>query len=285
MTWTWLATALAAQWLAFACVMAAAWVVQQRTGNSGWVDVAWTFGLGAIAAVAAVAPVSNTSELARQILVASLSLIWALRLGGQLVQRTLSTDDDPRYRDLARQWGDAAAARMFGLLQLQALVSIPLFASIFIAAHRPGDAFDLADVLGIALVLIAVAGEGLADRQLWRFRHTANNDGRVCDAGLWRYSRHPNYFFQWLGWLGYPLIAMDLSGGYALGWLALLGPLCMYVLLVHVSGIPPLEAHMLRSRGDAYRDYQSRTSAFFPLPPAHSTERSDEHSRRSHQSL
>jgi steroid 5-alpha reductase family enzyme len=90
----------------------------------------------------------------------------------------------------------------------------------------------------------------------------------VCDAGLWSWSRHPNYFFQWLGWLAYPLIAFDPFGGYPLGWLTVVGPICMYWLLVHVSGIPLLEQHMMRSRGDVFRAYQARTSAFFLRPPA-----------------
>jgi steroid 5-alpha reductase family enzyme len=88
-----------------------------------------------------------------------------------------------------------------------------------------------------------------------------------CDVGLWGWSRHPNYFFEWLGWLAYPLLAIDLSGAYLWGWAALLGPACMYWLLVHVSGIPPLEAHMLERRRDEFRAHQARTNAFFPAPP------------------
>lgn len=266
MTWTALASAVAAQWLAFASVMAVAWVAQQRTRNSGWVDVSWTFGLGAIAAAAALSPIATAAISDRQILVASLVVVWSLRLGLQIVQRTLNTDDDPRYADLARQWGDAASARMFGLLQIQAVASVPLLASIFIAANRPGP-LGLADLLGAALMVAAIVGEGIADRQLWAFRRSGGHTGQVLQQGLWRYSRHPNYFFQWLGWLAYAAIAIDLSGAYPFGWIAVTGPICMYVLLVHVSGIPPLEAHMLRSRGEAYRAYQARTSAFFPLPP------------------
>jgi steroid 5-alpha reductase family enzyme len=113
---------------------------------------------------------------------------------------------------------------------------------------------------------MAIAGAALADHQLRRFRASPANRGKVCDAGLWRWSRHPNYFFEWLGWIAYPLIAIDITGGYPLGWVAIAGPICMYWLLRHVSGVPPLEEHMLRSRGDAYRRYQARTSAFFPLP-------------------
>jgi steroid 5-alpha reductase family enzyme len=115
------------------------------------------------------------------------------------------------------------------------------------------------------ILLIGIAGEALADAQLKQFRGRPANKGRVCDVGLWRWSRHPNYFFEWLGWLAYPVIAI--SPDYFWGWATLPAPVFMYWILVHVTGIPPLEAQMLRSRGERYRDYQSRTSAFFPLPP------------------
>ncbi len=121
--------------------------------------------------------------------------------------------------------------------------------------------------MGLALLIVSVAGEGIADHQLRTFTGDQTNRGKVCDVGLWRWSRHPNYFFEWLGWLSYVIIAIDLTGGWWQGWLSLIGPVMMYWLLVHASGIPPLEAHMLRSRGDAFRDYMARTSAFFPRPP------------------
>jgi steroid 5-alpha reductase family enzyme len=285
MIWSDLATALAVQWAAFAIVMAGAWLVQQRTCNSGWVDVFWTFGLGGIGATVSAIPLDGGSVLERQLLVGGLVALWAMRLGLQILSRTLSTEDDPRYRELAEQWGDRAHRRMFVLLQVQAFASLPLLAAILIAAHRPGSALTSADIFGAAVLLIAIAGEAVADRQLIVFRRVRKPEERVCERGLWRWSRHPNYFFQWLGWLAYPLIAIDMSGGYGWGWLALAGPICMYVLLVYVSGIPPLEAHMLRSRGDAYRDYQGRTSAFFPLPPTTGAQKSDEHRRSSHQGI
>ena len=135
------------------------------------------------------------------------------------------------------------------------------------AAHNPAPSLGLSDWIGVALVAAAVAGEGLADRQLSAFRADPANKGKVCDVGLWGLSRHPNYFFEWLGWLAYVPIAIGLSGHYPWGWAALGGPVLMYWLLVHASGIPPLEAHMLRSRGDRFRRYQARVNAFWPGPP------------------
>jgi steroid 5-alpha reductase family enzyme len=126
-----------------------------------------------------------------------------------------------------------------------------------------------ADYVGALILLAGIAGEALADAQLKAFRTDPGNKGRVCDVGLWRWSRHPNYFFEWFGWLAYPVIAISPSDplSYTWGFAALLGPVFMYWILVYVTGIPPLEAQMLRSRGDRYRDYQSRTSPFFPWLP------------------
>jgi steroid 5-alpha reductase family enzyme len=158
---------------------------------------------------------------------------------------------------------------MFVFLQNQALGSIPLVFAIFVAAHVPGDGLRLADYLGALILLAGIAGEAIADAQLRAFRADPANKGRVCDSGLWRWSRHPNYFFEWFGWLAYPVIGLSIADplSYPWGLATLLAPVFMYWILVHVTGIPPLEEQMLRSRGDRYRDYQSRTSAFFPLPP------------------
>jgi steroid 5-alpha reductase family enzyme len=257
--------ALAAIAVALSVLMAGAWVVQQRTGNSGWVDTIWTFSLGLVGAGSALWPVAGAAPNARQWLVAGLVAIWSLRLGVHIAIRTAGITDDPRYATFAREWGVDSPRRMFIFLQNQGLGSIPLVFAIFVAARFPQDALRLQDYLGALILLAGIAGEALADAQLKSFREDPANQGRVCDVGLWRWSRHPNYFFEWFGWLAYPVIA--LSTGYIWGWATLLAPVFMYWILVHVTGIPPLEAQMLRSRGDRYRDYQLRTSQFFPLPP------------------
>jgi steroid 5-alpha reductase family enzyme len=177
----------------------------------------------------------------------------------------MSGADDPRYAALAQKWGPAAPRRMFAFLQAQALASVPLAFAVFLAAHVPRPFLSIQDYVGAAIAIAAVGGEALADEQLRRFKFHAGNAGRVCEDGLWRWSRHPNYFFEWLGWLAYPVIA--LSPAYPWGWVSLGAPAIMYWILVHASGIPPLEAQMIGSRGDRYRAYQARTSAFFPLPP------------------
>jgi steroid 5-alpha reductase family enzyme len=257
--------ALAAIAVALSVLMAGAWLVQQRTGNSGWVDTIWTFSLGLTGAAGALWPIAGSSPNPRQWLLATLVAVWSIRLGSHIARRTAGITDDPRYAAFAQEWGVDSPRRMFVFLQNQGLGSIPLVFSIFVAARFPHDALRIQDYLGVLVLLIGIAGEALADAQLKTFRSDPANKGRVCDVGLWGWSRHPNYFFEWFGWLAYPVIAI--SPEYGWGWVTLLAPVFMYWILVHVTGIPPLEAQMLRSRGERYRDYQSRTSAFFPLPP------------------
>ncbi len=157
---------------------------------------------------------------------------------------------------------------MFWFLQTQAAFGVVLAMSIVLAAQNPRPGLRLQDLVGALLLAVAIVGESIADHQLSQFKADPANRNAVCHVGLWNWSRHPNYFFEWIVWLAYPLIAVDWSGDNPLGWLALLAPVCMYWLLVHVSGIPLLEDHMLRSRGEAFRAYQRRTSAFFPIPPS-----------------
>ena len=248
-------------------MMAAAWSVQRATHQSGWADVFWSFAIGLGGLVVALMT-QGGAPLERSWLVAAMVGCWSIRLGFHILARTANASrEDPRYADLRKTWGDGFQTRLFLFLQIQALCGIGLVVTVYAAAQRPGPALSVADYAGLALLTVAVIGEGIADRQLRAFSADPANHGKVCDKGLWAWSRHPNYFFEWLAWLAYPLIAISLSDDWWQGWLALIGPVLMYWLLVHVSGIPPLEAHMLKSRGDAFKSYMARTSAFFPLPP------------------
>jgi steroid 5-alpha reductase family enzyme len=261
--------ALVAIAVSLSVLMGIAWVVRQRTGNSGWVDTIWTFAVGLTGAGSALWPVAGEMPNGRQWLVAALVAIWSLRLGIHIAIRTAAITDDPRYAAFAKEWGVHSARRMFVFLQNQGFGSIPLVFAIFVAARFPISTLRLQDYVGAAILFVAIAGEALADAQFKRFREQVANGGRVCDAGLWRWSRHPNSFFEWVGWLAYPVIAISLEHPlqYPWGWATLLAPAFMYWILVYVTGIPPLEAQMLRSRGDRYRAYQSRTGVFFPMPP------------------
>ncbi len=244
--------------------MAGAWLVALATGRSGWIDAIWSLTTGILGATAALWLFAAPEWSARQMLVATLALIWSLRLGLHIAVRSATGGDDPRYKHLFQEWGSRFKARLFWFLQIQALVAFTLALSVMIAAHQPAPDITILDAIGAVVFVVAVLGEAVADRQLANFRKDSANDGKVCDSGLWAMSRHPNYFFEWVAWLAYPIIALDVAGGYPWGWLALSAPLLMYWLLVHVSGIPPLEAHMLRSRGESFRGYQRRVNAFWP---------------------
>ena len=246
-----------------ALVMAGAWQVQRITGNSGWIDAIWSFATGLAGLAFAL---SAHAVWWRQCLVAALVVAWAARLALHIAGRSAHGGDDPRYAFLRQEWGAAAQSRLFVFLQIQAACGFVLAVSVLLAARNPAPGLRPQDVAGTLVLIVGILGEALADGQLARFRADPANRGRICDAGLWGRSRHPNYFFEWLGWVAYPLFAVDFAGGAPWGWLAVAGPALMYWLLVHASGIPPLEAHMLRSRGDAFRAYQRRTNAFFPGP-------------------
>lgn len=247
--------------------MAAAWLVARQPGLSAWTDVFWTFATGAAGVLVALVHLPGGPSInARQTLVALLAAAWALRLGLHIAARTRRHGEDPRYAALRAEWGARFPQRLFVFLQIQAIAGLLLVSSILFAAHNPAPHLGWGDALGGAILLVAIIGEGVADRQLNRFRSVAANRGQVCDQGLWSVSRHPNYFFEWLGWTAYAVIALAPAAHPATAWLALIGPVFMYYLLVHVSGVPPLEEHMLKSRGARFRDYQARVPAFWPIP-------------------
>ncbi|ESQ90239.1 membrane protein [Asticcacaulis sp. AC460] len=248
--------------LGLSLLMTAAWVVQRVTGSSGWIDAIWSIavGLGGIAA-AAWPEIGGLNE--RRLTLGILVAIWALRLGTHIIARTHGAQDDPRYAKLMQDWGRHGPRNLFLFLQIQAAAAFVLVLAVRLAALNPQPFPALTDLIGFALLIAAIAGEALADMQLRRFGKA--HKGAVCDTGLWAWSRHPNYFFEWLGWVGWAVLAFDPANPWSL--LALAAPALMYYLLVYASGIPPLEAHMLATRGDAFRAYQRRVSAFFPLPP------------------
>ncbi len=248
-------------------VMTAAWLVQRRTGQGGWADAFWSLGLGAAGVFVSLFPLDDGAPSARQMLAACLIGAWGLRLGLHIAARARSSEEDPRYARLRQEWAPHFQSRMFGFLMLQAGAAAFLALSILVAARNPAPGLTVQDALAALVLGVALIGEGLADHQLKRFKADPANRSKVCDTGLWSWSRHPNYFFEWLGWCAWPIFAIDLSGGWPWGWLALSGPAYIYWLLTRVSGVPLLEAHMRRSRPRAFAVYAARTSVFFPRPP------------------
>jgi steroid 5-alpha reductase family enzyme len=268
MTLPGLVVAIAAAAVFLAAVMTAAWLTQRATGNAGWSDAFWSLGLGIAGVALALLPVAGTDwPTARQVVVAALVGAWSLRLGSHIARRSIGGSEDARYAEFRRDWGADFERRLFVFLMIQAAAGTFLALSMLLAAQNPAE-FGVQDWLAVAVLAVAVVGEGVADRQLRQFKADPANRHKVCGIGLWSWSRHPNYFFEWLGWLAYPLFAIDLAGANPWGWFALTGPAFMYWLLVHVSGIPPLEAHMMRSRPEEFRRYAERVSAFFPRPPS-----------------
>ena len=244
-------------WLALA--MTFAWFVRMRTGQSGWIDTIWSGATGLAGIAVALLAGSERAGLA-----AFLMLIWGGRLASHIATRTRGAGDDPRYAELAREWGADFPRQLFLFLQIQGAASWPLVGAVALAAHSPRPFPDAFDAIGVLVATAGLAGEALADAQLAGFRRSANR-GAICEAGLWRYSRHPNYFFEVLFWCAWPLIAFDPH--WPLSWLALAAPLFMYGLLVYVSGVPPLEKHMRASRGAAFDAYAQRVNRFFLGPP------------------
>jgi len=247
--------------------MTVAWLVVVRGARSGWIDASWSFFVGIAGVAAALMPVEGwEGDWPRRIGVAGVAAAWSLRLGLHIASRTMRGGDDPRYAALRQEWGHDWNGRLFVFLQIQAAAAFLLATTIFLAARNPVPVVQWSDLAGLVVLAAAIAGEGVADAQLTRFARNPANRGMVCDVGLWGLSRHPNYFFQWLGWMGYAIVAIGPFGMWPWGWAALAGPAMMYWLLTRASGIPPLEAHMLRSRGPAYADYQDRVNAFWPGP-------------------
>ncbi|WP_158931620.1 DUF1295 domain-containing protein [Acidisphaera sp. S103] len=247
-------------------IMASAWIFQRATGNAGWVDVFWTYGTGACCSAAALMPIAPSDGIFwRQSMVAALVVLWSLRLGTYVAIRVATGPEDVRYASIRRDWGRAFQSKMIGLIIVQAPISAVLAVAILFAARQPAPTFRWEDALGVLILLCSVGGEGLADSQMKRFKMDPANHGQVCDVGLWAWSRHPNYFFEALLWLAYPVIGID--PGQPWSWLTCLAPALMFIVLRFGTGVPPLEAAMLRSRGDTYRRYQERVSPLMLWPP------------------
>jgi steroid 5-alpha reductase family enzyme len=163
-------------------------------------------------------------------------------------------------------WGERAQRNFFLFFQAQALFIVIFALPLLAVTLSPRPALDLWDALGVVIWVVAVAGETVADRQLARFRADPANRGKTCRLGLWRLSRHPNYFFEWLHWWAY--VPLGIGGPW--GWVTLLGPAMMWLFLFRITGIPHTEQQALISRGDDYRDYQRTTSVLIPWFPKES---------------
>lgn len=251
--------------LTFLClviVMGALWLVQRRTGDAGIVDVAWGLGVGIAGSLFSLLVADG--DFTRRIVIAALVMIWSIRLSGYILIRVIFMSEDGRYLSMKEASGANAQSMLFWFYQLQAVAAF-LFALPMLLAGQNTQTFGtICDGAAIILFAASIIGESVADSQLHRFRNDPTRTGTVCKTGLWKYSRHPNYFFEWLHWWSYLLLSI----GAAYGWLNIIAPLIMLIFILKITGIPPTEAQSLKSRGDAYREYQKTTSAFFPWPPS-----------------
>ena len=234
------------------------WLVSLARHDVSIVDSVWSalIVLGA-AVYAAVLPAAAP----RTYCVMALAALWAIRLAAYITWRNWGEPEDRRYQDIrARNQPNFEWKSLYLVFGLQAvlawIVSLSLLA-VLSSANRWG----LLDAIGIGVVLFGIVFETVGDFQLAAFKAQAENRGRVMNAGLWRYTRHPNYFGEFCVWWGFYLIA--LSAG---AWWALVSPLLMSVLLLKVSGVGLLEKD-ISERRPAYRDYMVRTNAFFPGRP------------------
>ncbi|HVT35454.1 MAG TPA: DUF1295 domain-containing protein, partial [Nevskiaceae bacterium] len=216
-----------------------AWLWQRATRNAGMVDAVWAWTLAMIAlfyAAVGSAPPATRTQLAL------MGALWGMRLGVYLFIRNHGKPEDWRYASFRAQWGAGADRKMFWFFQFQNVFTLLLSASAFLTvAYRPGNAPPAACWAAVALWLVSVLGETLADRQMKHFRANPANKGRVCRDGLWNWSRHPNYFFECVHWTAY----ISLAWGAPMMWASFAAPLVMAWLLLRLSGVPMLEKEMI----------------------------------------
>lgn len=252
---------LLASALAVAAVMVVTWVVSVAVRDASIVDLVWGAGFAVVSVVAALV---GDGLASRRVLLAVLVCAWGLRLSGYLARRNLGHGEDFRYVAMRRKWGDRFWwVSFFQVFVLQGVlmwtVSLPV--QLAAAAERPTGLGPLAFV-GVALWAVGVFFEAVGDAQLARFKADPASKGQVMDRGLWRYTRHPNYFGDFCVWWGIFLIGAETGPG---RW-GVIGPIVMSTLLLRVSGVALLEKS-IGSRRPGYADYAARTSAFFPRPP------------------
>lgn len=243
-------------------IMTALWLLGLRTRNFSYVDIGWSANF----AVLAILYASLTDGWPwRSWLIAAMYGFWGLRLAAHLAKRILGEPEEGRYVRLREEWGQTGNlnAKFLAFFLFQGVLNVLLALPLLLACMNPDPRLHALEVAGMVVWVSGLLGESLADRQLAAFKRNAENRGKVCDTGLWRYSRHPNYFFEWTIWIGYALFALASPAG----WIALAMPLLMLHFLINVTGVKPTEEQALRSRGDAYRAYQATTSAFVPWPP------------------
>jgi steroid 5-alpha reductase family enzyme len=252
-------------WASVALLMLMLWLVHLQTGNAAIVDAGWAGGLALLGVLYAF---MSEGYWLRATLIATMAAIWGLRLALYLlITRVVGHPEEGRYQELRRQWKTNIPLKFLLVYEFQALLCVVLSVPFLTAARNGDPRISPLEWAAVALWILAMAGEAAADSQLNKFKATPANKGHTCQVGLWRYSRHPNYFFEWLIWVAFALFAISSTGGV---W-GLISPALILYFVLRVTGIPATEAQALRTRGEEYRRYQQTTSAFVPWFPARCT--------------
>lgn len=235
------------------------WLVHLLLRNATVVDIGW--GLGFIVLSAVYIELGQGFNL-RNTVYFLMVLLWGMRIVFYLFKRISSeNEEDKRYKKMRQNFGPMAWLKFLFIFEFQAALEMIIGIPFMIVSLDPSSGISALEILGCAVFAVALIGEALADEQLHAFKTNPIHKGKTCDVGLWYYSRHPNYFFEWLVWVGFFIFAM----GSPMGWIAIISPLVMYGLLMYVSGVPLAEEQSLMSRGEEYRRYQAVTSVFFPM--------------------
>lgn len=246
--------------IACCTIMFLVWLWAKKIKNAGIVDVFWALNFPVITMITFFL---STGFETRKLIVCGIFLIAELRLGIHLWRRVIGhlAEEEGRYEQLRKEWGKYADRNFFFFFQFQAISNVILAIPFFIITANPSTEISILEYIGLVIWIVSFFGEMIADHQLAVFKKDPKNKGKVCDTGLWYYSRHPNYFFEWLTWMAYFIFALATPWGI----LAIISPLIILYLLLKVTGVPNNEEQNLRSKPVAYKKYQQTTSAFFPF--------------------
>lgn len=252
---------LTAALIADSLLFAAAWAWCVKLKNFSPVDAFWASGIGLTSLFFLLVETPDPKQLTAAVLIAA----WAARLNFHLAKRIAKhhPEEDSRYIKLREVWKGRENSAFFWFFQAQAISVFLLALPFYLIATDPDPAWRPLHLIGAAVTVIGLFGETLADQQMAAFKASDPDPKSVCRKGLWRYSRHPNYFFESVIWTGFFLFA----AGSPWGWTTIYAPAIITYLLLKVTGIPPTEASALKRKGEAYRQYQQTTSPFIPLPP------------------
>ncbi len=239
--------------------MSAVYFFALKINNFSIVDIAWSAGFALV--VLMLAFISGVNLIRNQIIVIMVS-IWSLRLAYHLFVRIKNEhpSEEGRYVTLRKKWEPHVKRNFYVFFILQGFSVAFLALPFFIVFSNTNPNLVTCDYLAVLIWLVSILGESISDYQLKKFKMNPANKGRVCDTGFWYFSRHPNYFFEWMIWVSFFLMAVN--GNY--GYFGAISPSIIIFLLFKITGIPATEAQSLKSKGAAYTNYQNTTSVFVP---------------------